>query len=278
MRNAILGSVLILAWTCASCSSGPAPPEPGTPAFLWGAAKTTYHTGDFRKASESLVQLIQSDNQFTARARPLSAVLSAGLAQGYFDMAESYEDGARANRANPTPFRKQVSSSRSQASEATLEFAEAMQGFLAKDTETNVTLACEFPTGSMADPPGILRVAKGMLMQDSERDQLENAMLQHGVALTMSRFLGTPGDAAKMLELFKTGQATVPRATFLFGAAKTLHELSALYGPTRLDLPNRLQMMDQQALEALKAVPETKETKALANRIQAALKKSRPNT
>ena len=278
MRNLVLGSLLILAWMCASCSSGPRPPEPGTPAFLWGAAKATYHSGDFRKASENLAQLIQTDNEFTARARPLSLVLSAGLAQGYFDMAESYEAGAQANRANPTPFRKQVSASRSVASQEALEFAQEMQVFLAKDNEPNVTLACEYPTGSMGDPPGILRVSKGMLLPDAERDQLEQAMLQHGVAGTMSRILGTPDDAAKTLELFKTGEATVPRATFLYGAAKALHDLSALYAPTRLDLPNRLKVLDQEALEALKTVPETKQTKALTNRIQAALKKSGPTT
>ena len=109
------------------------------PAFTWGAAKETYHSGDYRKASETLVQLIGTDNEFTARARPLAAVISAGLAQGYFDIAESYEAGARANRANPTPFRKQVSSARSLASAAALEFAETMHAFLEKDQQPNIT-------------------------------------------------------------------------------------------------------------------------------------------
>ena len=276
--RAAFASALILAWAGASCSSGPRPPEPGTPAFFWGAAKETYHNGDFRKTDENLVQLLQTDSEFTARARPLAAVIAAGLAQGYYDMAESYEAGARANRADPTPFRKQVSASRGLASAAALEFAEAMQGFLQKDQDPTVTLACEYPTGSMAEPPGILRIAKGMPMQDSEKDQLEQAMLQHGVSMTMALVVGAPDDAARMLELFKTGQATIPRATFLYGTAKAMHDLSALYDPTRLDLPNRLQMLDQAALDALKTIPETKETKALANRIQASLKKTRPGT
>ncbi len=193
-------------------------------------------------------------------------------------MAESYEAGAKANRANPTPFRKQVSASRSFASAATLEFAQTMQYFLQKDNAPTVTLACEYPTGSMAEPPAMLRVAKGMLMQDSEKEQLETAMLQHGVLMTMSRMLGTPDDAAKTQELFKTGEASVPRATFVYGAAKSLYDLSALYAPARLDLPNRAQMIAQEALDALKTVPETKESKALANRIQAGLKKVKPAT
>jgi hypothetical protein len=276
--RAALWSALILAWAGASCSSGPRPPEPGTPAFIWGAAKATYHSGDFRKTGENLSQLTQSDNEFTERARPWSAVVSAGLAQGYYDMAESYEAGARANRSNPTPFRKQVSASRSFASAAVLEFAQTLHTFLAKNTDPNVALACEYPTGSMAEPQASLRVAKGLLLQESDRDQLEQAMLQRGVLITMSRVLGTPDDAAKTLELFKAGEPTIPRATFVFGAAKVMHDLSALYAPIRLDLPNRAQLLEQQALDALKTIPETKDTKALANRIQAALKKFGPNT
>lgn len=273
-----LGSAAILAWACASCSSGPRPPEPGTPAFSWGAARETFHSGDFRKTKDTLIQLVGSDNEFAARARPLAAVLSAGLARGYYDMAESYEAGARANRANPTPFRKQVSTARSLAGAAMLEFAETMHGFLEKDTQPNVLLACEYPTGSMTEPPAMMRVAKGMPLQDSERDALETAMLQHGVAMTMSRMLGAPDDAAKTLELFKSGEPTVPRATFVFGAAKTMYDLSALWGPTRLDMPNRVQMLSQQALDALKTIPETKESKALVNRIQAGAKKQRSGT
>lgn len=279
MRTRVaLWSALALAWAGASCSSGPRPPEPGTPAFIWGAAKQTYHSGDFRKTSENLVQLIQTDNDFTVRARPLSAVLSAGLAQGYFDLAENYEAGARANRANPTPFRKQVTTARSLSSAAALEFAENIHAFLAKDKEPNVVLACDFPTGSVTEPPGIRKIADGMLMQDSEKELLETAMLQRGVVMTMSRVLGAPDDTAKALELFKAGEPSVPRATFVYGTAKTLYDLSALYGPKKLDLPNRLQMMCQEAMDALQSIPETKETKALATRIQASLKKIKPNT
>ena len=278
MRNLFLGSALILAWMCASCSSGPRPPEPGSPAFLWGAAKTTYHSGDFRKTSENLAQIIQSDNEFTARARPLSAILSAGLAQGYFDMAESYEAGAHANTANPTPFRKQTSNLRSMASSAVLDFAEGVRLLADKDKDPNLTLACQYPTGSMAEPPALRKIAGGATLQDAEKDLLETAMLQRGVVMTMSSLVGSPDDSARTLELFKAGEPSIPRATFLFGAAKALYDLSALYGPTRLDLPNRIQMLSQEALDTLQTIPENKDSKALAARIQASLKKLRPGT
>ncbi len=47
-----------------SCSSGPQPPQPGTPAFYWAAANQTYRAGDFlktvRTCSESLLPTTSS--------------------------------------------------------------------------------------------------------------------------------------------------------------------------------------------------------------------------
>src|SRR5689334_10966966 len=97
---AIAGSSLI----AISCSNAPQPPQPGTPAFYWAAAKTTYGSGDFVKASENLSQLIRTDSEFSARAQPILMVLSAGMARAYMDLADNFEEGARANRANPMPF------------------------------------------------------------------------------------------------------------------------------------------------------------------------------
>src|SRR5437763_941151 len=116
-----------------SCSSGPEPPKPGSPAFLWNAAKSTYHSGDFVKTSETLQQLARSENEFTARARPWAIVVSSGLAEGYAETADTYEAGARANRANPMPFRKEASLLRSMASAASVELAETVHLFLEKD-------------------------------------------------------------------------------------------------------------------------------------------------
>jgi hypothetical protein len=266
---------LALFWACTSCSTGPQPPAPGSPAFIWGAAKQTYKAGDFRKTSENLMQLVRTESQFAVPARPWAAVISAGLAQGYLDSAQAYEAGAKANRQNPTPFRKQVSLLQSLGSAAALEFADTVHLLLDKNKDADITLAFEYPTGSMSEPPNLRKVSAGMLMQDSEAEQLLNAMLQRGVVRTVSQVTGNPDDGAKTLELFKAGEPKVPRPTFLFGLSKSLNDASALYGPTRLDQPQRLRLLGQQALDTLAAIPETKDTKALKEKIQAALKKLR---
>jgi hypothetical protein len=266
----------ILATT--SCSSGPEPPKPGTPAFLWNAAKGTYRSGDFVKTSETLQQLTRSESEYTARARPWSIVLSAGLAQGFTETAEAYEAGARANRANPTPFRKEVNLLRSRASAAAVEFAETVHTFLEKDKSPTVMLAFENPTGAAAQPGGLRKISSGAWLQDSERESLLNAMLQRGVLLSAARVAGSPDDPAKTLEILKNGEAQAPRPVFLFGVAKMLYDQGNLFGPTKMDQPSRMRLVCQEAQESLQAAPEDKETKALMQKIQAALKKVKGTT
>jgi hypothetical protein len=256
-----------------SCSKGPEPPRPGTPAFYWSAAKTAFHADDFVKTDEHLHQLIRGDNEFTARARPWAIVLSSGMARAYSDLAGYYDDGARANRGNPTPFRKQASALRSLSSASSLEFAEDVHGFLANDKSPNVVLALECPDGSAALPAGLKKVTSGALIQESERDLLLSEMLQRSVLLSVARVVGSPDDTAQTLEKFKAGEVSVTRATFVYAVAKALFEQSDLFGGKMLDQPNRLKMMCQEALEALQSIPETGDTKQLQGKIEAVLKR-----
>ena len=63
----IVGACLI----AAGCNSGPQPPQAGTPAFYWSAAKSTFAAGDYLKAADNLSQLAGSNSEFTLRhSRP----------------------------------------------------------------------------------------------------------------------------------------------------------------------------------------------------------------
>jgi hypothetical protein len=277
MRTQLLQwSALVLGIALAGCSSsGPAPPRPGTPAFSWNGAQTTFRSGDVMRTSENLQQLIKSDNPFTVRARPWAIIVSAGIAQGFSELADTYDTGAKANRNNPMPFRRQSNTLRTMASGAALELAEGVHQFLAKDADPNVQLAFEYPPGSAAQPPGLAKVSGGLLVQESEAASLQNAMLQRGVVMALCRMAGNPDDTAKTVEMMKAPDARVPRATFLLAVAKSLYEQSALFGGTKLDRPDRLKVLCTQALECLREVPENKDTKQLADKIQASLKKIR---
>jgi len=249
------------------CSSAPPPPQPGTPAFYWGAAKSTYQAGDFLKASDNLSQITKSDNEFTVRALPWSMVLSNGIAQGYMELADNFEAGARANRANPMPFRRQATIFRGYASAAALQSAETMHKFLATTRAESIPLEFDYPTGSAAEPVQLQRVAKGMLFPPAEIETLQKAMVQRGVLFSAVHAVGAGEDAAKALEIFKKGGVTIPRPAFLLAMARSLHEQADLFSPKKLDQPNRVKTMCIEAEAALNAVPDSKEKKDLLSQI-----------
>jgi hypothetical protein len=150
--------------------------------------------------------------------------------------------------------------------------------FLEKHKAPTVLLAFEHPTGAAAQPGGLRKVTSGAWIQDSERELLLTAMLQRGVLLSAGRAAGSPDDPAKTLELLKSGEAQAPRPVFLTGVAKMLYDNSGLFGSMKMDQPVRLRLLCHEATESLQGVPESKETKELTTKIQAALKKIKATT
>ncbi|MCX6626454.1 MAG: hypothetical protein NTW28_02315 [Candidatus Solibacter sp.] len=272
---AVALSALSLLAAGTSCSSGPQPLRPGTPAFYWSAARETYRAGDFLKTSENLQRILTSENEFTARARAWDTVISAGMTQGYIELADAWEAGARSNRLDPTPFRKQVTTLRTLASAAAIQFTENAHKLMDANKDPDILLAFGYPAGAAAPPAGLKRMSGGILVQDTERDLLQTAMLQRGVLLSVCGAVGAPDDGAAAQEKLKTGEFRVPRGTFVLAVAKSLQAQSELFTGTKLDQPNKLKLMSQEALEALKSLPPTKETKSLTDKIQARLKKAR---
>jgi len=250
----------------AGCSSGPQPPQPGTPGFYLAAAKSTYAAGDFLKTNDNLSQLSTSAD-YGARTQPWSIAISAGLAKGYMDLADNFEYGARANRTNPTPFRRQTQQLRSMASSSALQCAETAHKYMAANTADPVVFEFPFPSGSAAEPVQLQRVAKGMIVPDADIEALQKSMRQRGVLLTVTRMVGAGEDSAKALEMFKGGEVKIPRATFLLGLAQSLFDEANLYASQKQDQPDRMKLMLNEATEAAKAVPESKESKELLAKI-----------
>jgi len=273
MRTQALLLAVAAAVFLAACSSGPTPAEPGTPAFLWNAARQTYRDGDMAKANEDLSELQQSDNVFAPRARIWQIVLAGGMARGYSDLADGYASGAKLTRANSLPFHKQVTDLRAQASHAAMDFTQAVHMFAANDPSADVQLAFDLPPGSAVEPPGLRKAYGGTILQDAETQSLETAMVERGVIRMLCLATGAPEDSAQVLEKFKAGEVKTPRATFLYAAAKTLFDASDVFTSNKLDQPQRRKVMCDEALVALRSVPETKDTAALITEIEAVLKK-----
>ena len=109
-----------------SCSEGGPPPvRTGTPAYYWQTAKEAYGKNDFPKAIDWLDKITKANkNDHTERAWAFRLLLTAGMINGYKELADNYEYGQRSNKNNPTPFIKKVTEYRGAASRMALQFGE----------------------------------------------------------------------------------------------------------------------------------------------------------
>lgn len=276
LRNAVaLMAVVVAAIMLVACSSGPSAPQKGTPAFYWLAARETFSAADYVAALDNLTKLLKTENEFVPRALPWSLILSSGMAKGYMDVAECFDRGTKARKADPAGFRKQMINQRTLANGMALQFAEFYQTFAKTGKDQAIALDFPFPTGSAAPVPEFFKIGSGIAVQPADIENAQNRSLQRSVLLATCRAVGATDDTAKAQEIFKAGKAQPAREVFLFAMGKSLYELGELYGPTKLDNPDRQKYFCTQALEALQAVPENKETKQLRPKIEMVLKKKK---
>lgn len=266
-------AILLLAFGIATgCSSGPPPIKPGSPAFFWAVARESYRTGDLVKTDATLLDLGQTDSPFAAPARVWQLVVSAGLTKGYSELADAYEAGGRRDPANATSFRRQACNLRSLAATTALEFAQAVHNMTETDQNAKVLLSFGFPPGSAVRPEALAKLSGGTWLPDSDRDSLLTAMLQRGVLLAASGAVGSPDDPIKALAAFQTAEVRIPRETFLYGMAKLLYQEASLFSPLGMDRQDRFVLMCRAAIETLQAIPQTKDTEALAAEIRETLR------
>jgi hypothetical protein len=268
-------TMIAMGLSAISCQSGPTPPQKGTPAFYWGAANETFAAQDYMKTLDHLEQLSRTENEYTSRAQPWRLVLASGVSKGYIELADTFDAGAGANRANPTPFRRQANTYRNYASQLAMQFTEACRRFQKGGKDDAVTLDFKFPTGNPAEVPQMRKIASGLMLQQSEIDDIQKKTIDRAVVLATCRAVGATDDTAKAQEMFKSGEAKVPRNVFVLAMANALLEQSDLYTRTRLDRPDRVTMLCNDALEALKNLPASKEAKELTQKLQKNLKKAR---
>ena len=266
------GMALSAAVLLSSCSSAPAPPQKGTPGFYWSAARETFVAGDYLKTIEHLDKIASSENEYTARARPWLLVMTAGMSRGYASLADAFEAGARANKSDPAAFRRLTSTYRGTAGRLSLQFAEAFQNFQ-KNQPEQVPLAFPFPTGNTAPVALLSKAANGILPDSAEIETAQKRAVSREILLETCRAAGAPENPPKAEELFKSGNVQVPKATFLRAMTESMYEGSQLYSPRKLDDPEKLKIFSSRALEAVKMLPDSKETTELRKKIEASLKK-----
>jgi hypothetical protein len=263
----ILTTVVVILIFCVSCSSGPSGPAPGTPAFYWSLAKDNFAAGDILKANDNLDRAVKSP-EYKAQGLPWSLVLASGLARGYQELADAYEKGGEAAKRGSGQFRVQMGDYRRHARGASLQFVEKFREFETSNKDEQVKLVFPFPSGSPSEPPMLTRVLGGSMPDDAVRDNIQKAMLQRALIYEASSAAGSPDDPTKEQAQFKAGEVSVPRAQFILAMANALYAQSQIFGPKKLDEPDKVRLFAETALDALKPVPQSKDVKTLNEKIQ----------
>jgi hypothetical protein len=272
MWSVCLIGTLVLLVGCSSqtTSSGP---KMGTPEFYLKAAEDTYKAGDFTKSVDNLGRVSRSESNLKERALPWNLVVTAGLAQGYMELADAYEKGSKVYGVNPTPFRKQMGLYRTMSERLALQFTEDFRLYQQVNPEAEVKLAFDFPTGSAAPIPDLNKVAQAIPLKEPDALKMESQVLRKAVVLSAARAVGAPDDPPKGSQAFQGGVATVPHNTFWLAMGRNLFELSKVFDRTRQDKPKFQAMMNELAMETVQKLPQDKETKSLAGKIQDTIKK-----
>ena len=197
MKSPLLLLLLLAAGVAAGCSGGAPKARPGSPAFIWSVARESYRTGDVLKAEATLLELSRTDNSFSSPARVCQIVVSAGVAQGFSDLAAAYEMGGQRNPDKQLQFRNQAANLRSFAATAALEFTQAFHDVVDTNKDANVQCAFGLPPGSTVPPEALLKISAGLWAREADREMAQSAMLQRGVLRAVLAAVGAPDDPAR---------------------------------------------------------------------------------
>lgn len=261
-----------LAFLTVSCSTGPAPPKVGTPAWSWKAATDTWANGDLVKTSSNLEPLIKPDSEYAQRAQPWRLVITGGLASGYMELADAFENGFRKNKGASMLFRRYMNDYRQRANKQALQFGQTYLAFHKTGGTGDIPIAFSFPTGSVLRIAEVSRASQGIALSAQEVTTAERRALRRGVLLAACSAVGAGNDSAKARQIFSSGGATIPRNTFLTALAVKLHDVVSFYSPSKMDRPDRIKFFDGKALDILKGLPETTDSKKLVKKIERELK------
>lgn len=265
IRSAALTTLLLSAFLtgCSSSDDKPKPPQPGSPAFNWAAAKQALQKGDFTKANTLLMQLAQGKSEFADQARPLAMMTSLSIASSALELSEKFAEGAKRTRESSAPFMRSTGVYRSQATAAGMQFLEEARRFIDVNKDQEVTLQLAIPTAEEGDPPQYKKITSGQGVPDSEIPGVEKMLIAKNLAKNMT----AAGASA-------TGEVKVPGPKFLLAIAKGLFTVSEMFGPKKLLQPNRIiDAAYGEALEALAMVKDNKDARELEKKVTAARKK-----
>jgi len=267
LLRAILVACLLI--SCAGDKKAAAPPKPGTLAYDWYIAGEAYKAGEYHRAMDHLARLAVTNSEYRERAKQWLMVVSGGLADGFAELANAYETGARANAAVASDYRKNMREVRNAANGAAMRYAETVRDIIGKNKDPKFQFEFGFPAGDIKDSVELTKITNGLPLQPAEHAAVRAKMAARGVVKYAAAVAGSPDDVTKAQSQF----TAPPREAVLTSTATTLVRLADLYSPKKLDYPQRGNALCTEALEAISILPEGPDRKKLEAKAKDELKR-----
>jgi hypothetical protein len=276
VKTRVLASVVAAATVsliltgCSADKKSAAPPKPGTLGHSWYTANEAWKAGDYDKAVQHLSRLSVAQSEYRERSRQWVVLAAAGLADGYRELADAYESGARMNKQVASEYRNHMLQLRNAANSAAMLYAETVHDMMDKEKDIKLKFDFAFPTGSTSEPPQLSRIIKGLPVQNADHEAVKKAMATRGVVRLAGQMAAPDGDVEKAKAQF----ATPPRDVAIAAVAKSMIGLADLYCNRKLDNPKRGNALCKEAEEASALLPAaSKERKQLETKLKEEFKR-----
>ena len=136
----------------------------------------------------------------------------------------------------------------------------------------NVPLVFSFPSGSNAPVAELNKLGEGIALSESEQAGAERRVLSRALVRSACAAVGADDNVGKAQQFFRGQDSNVPRDTFLLAMAAKLRELSKMYGPAKLDQPERMKLLLAEALSTARSLQQDDKSKKLVDEIEKELK------
>ena len=272
----VLFSLILLT----SCEKGPEGPAKGSPEWHFQAAKSSFRTGEWDKAEESLEKVEDvAGSPFFARASAWHMVLETGRLLGHGELVDAYDKGGPRSGKKMDYLRykgndlKEVKRHAVHLLEGYAHLEQVLQGLAAG---ANVVLESPFPQGSGAPVADLERVYKGMAMSDEARALVHEAVLKRGMIRGYAAAVTSIDDAPGAQKAMESGRTQIPPAKLLLAIGQSMTRTAPLFGRTNLNEPDKEKLLWDRAQACAKKILESKPEAALekdAKKLQADIEK-----
>jgi|GEM_PF-2951543 len=224
--------IALACWLCSLAGCGEAR-DPG--AVEWEFMQSSFEAGSFDQVIDRLDRM-EDVPGWSERAAGWRVVLLGGMTRAYLELTEACEQGLEESKGRPDrKLQLALDQYRKDARRYSIELYESVQAFdkLTGDAES-VSLDFDLPDGDAAPSPLVARISTGIMPGDQGLKSSEQHTIERGVLLQATRAVGAGDKVDTAKKMFEFSPVSTPKAVYMLGVGRTIHEAAALYGVKRL--------------------------------------------